>query len=337
MRISQFEHNFDFTRCAILRPATVHPGHAGRLLSKVRMFGGPVDGGALLAHRDPDIPYFLLAQTKGAGDRIDHFTFSWRNRRYSVDVHSDNTALLSSTTKSGFDLRFVPIVFEIPRDITLVGDRQFEYAAARIEIDFHNHLTGRFKLRRASDWMRAAVPLLRNDRAGFDSLDFALRGLFRRHLVAEAKHIWKMVEKSDASLLAAHPWWADSKRPSTQTAAWLEQLLELAGEYFQVKTGSTRRLTLKLFGRVITAQGFLSKPRIEVATPVGVPQQDPNEVLSWVLDALDREDSPAPPCKQICQEGGAPVKIAEVSIASRDAFTAHETIEITARAQSLAA
>jgi hypothetical protein len=331
MHIPQFEHHLDFTRCAILRPATAHPGHAGRLLSKVRMFGGLVEDSSLLAHRDPNIPYYALANAKGADDRVDHFTFSWRNRRYSVDVHSDNTTLLSSTTKSGFDLRFIPIVFEIPRDLTLIGDRQFEHASVRLNLDFHNHLTGR--INRSTNWMRAAVPLLRNDRAGFDSLDFALRGLFRRHLVAEAKHIWKKVEKSDPSLLTTHPWWADSKRPSNQTTAWLEHLLQLAGEYFQAKTGNTRRITLKLYGRMLTAQGLISKPRIEVATPVGVPQQDPYAILAWVLDALDREDIPAPPCKQ----GGSPVQIAEVSVASRDVFTAHETIEIMAQAQSLAA
>ena len=86
MYIKQFEHHFDFSRNAILRPATARPGNAGAMLSLIYKSRPQHIKVLTLSHADPDRPYSHRALKRRLNDRAEFYSFVWRKRKYSIAV-----------------------------------------------------------------------------------------------------------------------------------------------------------------------------------------------------------------------------------------------------------
>lgn len=323
MYIKQFEHHFDFSRNAILRPATARPGNAGAMLSLIYKSRPQHIKVLTLSHADPDRPYIHHALKRRLNDRAEFYSFVWRKRKYSIAVHSDRTALVFSTTKDGFGMQIIPIVFEIPFEICIPGDRKYPLPNLRLTTDFHNHLNAR---RTGQDWNRPGFPILVNTRSNVRPEDFDDRNLFRRRLIQEIKSLWLNIEKQSLAIMPTTPWWADAEAPTNHYRDWLESLIRDAVRYYRAATGIEKPIQFMLRGRTITAQGDLTSPTIALKV-INREILSPKE-LAWVCEALDLENCPVPWQHQIVQEHGNFGNLANKQFMfEANTLSAHEVIE----------
>lgn len=304
MHVPQLDSLLDIPQQSLIQIAK-EAGIGGKVLMSVnsaqKAQAAAHRGEMVFQGREPDLCYSGYRTPGLTGPEASRlFTFPWRSRLYTIAAHHDGTANLYSMNKESMDLKWIPIVFQLPTSFPAIGKPGPCYSTRS---------------------------LLGRSRPTVAAIFFETRRAVKKSVISDTKAIWKLLHNISQPGFKLIPWWATHSAKNTDLDALAELAVDLA-DFIKLTGNFDRTLSVQIYGRSILPSGDLSPMKINVLTSTLERFPAAEKLISWASRYLDEDDFPMPKLNQIAQENGQPsLLVSSSGCLDTSAASAHQKIE----------